>query len=69
MTKLLKQGFEKRDWITCDYGAAIIMRVHEDGHPESMTFDGETMDAICKAWAEYRQQKQKASETDERAQN
>lgn len=58
-TTLLKQEGYKRTWITCDYGSAIVMRVHENGEVENMTFDGKTMDAICKAWVDYKATKDK----------
>jgi hypothetical protein len=40
--------------ITCDYGAAIIMRIYEDGDVAQLSLDGEEMDKICEAWTEYR---------------
>jgi hypothetical protein len=57
-TTMLKQQGYKRSWITCDYSSAIVMRIYENGDVKSMSFDGEEMDALCKAWQEYRQKQE-----------
>lgn len=44
-------------FLTCDYGAALIQRIYLNdkyGNIDSLSINGETMDAICKAWQEYR---------------
>jgi hypothetical protein len=55
-TVLVGQDGDDKTLITCDYGAALIMRIYEDGDVAQLSLDGSEMDKICKAWMEYRAQ-------------
>lgn len=54
-TVLVGEKGYRRDYLTCDYGAALLMRIHESGDVDSISMTGETMDKICKTWMEYKQ--------------
>ena len=58
-TRIVEQNAKRgtQTFITCDYGAALIQRIYlndKDGHVDSLSIEGEAMDAIVKAWQEYR---------------
>lgn len=58
-TRIVEQNTKRgtQTFITCDYGAALIQRVYlndKDGHVDSLRIGGEAMDAIVKAWQDYR---------------
>lgn len=54
-------ALERKDtsttYLTCDYGAALLMKVHENGDVESISMRGEVMDKLVKSWLEYRESK------------
>jgi hypothetical protein len=54
ITTVVVEQDAKTTIMTCYYGAAIIMRIYQDGDVKALDFKGETMDKICKAWQDYR---------------
>lgn len=56
LTVLVGQDGDDKTFITCDYGAAMIMRIYEDGDVAQLSLDGSEMDKICKTWLDYRKE-------------
>lgn len=54
-TVLIGEKGYRRDYISCDPRAALLMRIHENGDVDSISMTGEEMDKLCQAWLEYRQ--------------
>lgn len=54
---LVGQDGDDKTILTCDYGAAMIMRIYEDGDVAQLSLDGSEMDKICKAWLDYRKER------------
>jgi hypothetical protein len=54
-TVLVGENEGEQTLITCDYGAALIMRIYEDGDVSQLSLNGEAMDKLCQIWSEYKQ--------------
>lgn len=54
-TVLIERDGEEQTFVTCDYGAALIMRIYEDGDVSQLSLNGDAMDKLCQTWSEYRQ--------------
>jgi hypothetical protein len=57
-TVLVERDSGDQTLITCDRGAAMIMRMYEDGDSVQLSFSSETMDKICEIWLAYKGNRQ-----------
>lgn len=58
-TRIVEKNDQRgtRTFLTCNYGGALLQRIYlndKDGNIDSLSINGDAMDAICKAWQEYR---------------